>query len=154
VHDVSRRRLEIVEADFHTIEVPSASFDTATYWSGFGEGDDEAQLMLLQRVRRWLKPAGCLLFDVFDPQWWETHSGRINTRNGLCEELGFDKRTRRLRVSYWLSRHPQGRITHSIRCYDEFEVADLAEGAGFVLVRTLKESTQASQSFVAQLAAG
>jgi SAM-dependent methyltransferase len=124
-------RLEILEADFDTVTL-SETFDGITYWSGFGAGPDSSHRALLQRMRGWLRPAGWVLIDVFEPTWWAAQDGTVQIKRGFTQRLNYDLNTSRLCVTYWLSDRPQRPTTETIRCYTPEEFADLVDGIGFV----------------------
>ncbi|MCC7022145.1 MAG: methyltransferase domain-containing protein, partial [Thermomicrobiales bacterium] len=58
--------LEVIEGDFHEIELPGA-FDIVAYWDGFGVDDDAGQRALLRRIHDWLLPGSQALIEVYTP---------------------------------------------------------------------------------------
>jgi SAM-dependent methyltransferase len=123
--------LEVIEADFLTLELPR-DYDVVAYWSGFGVGGDDAQRALLLRIRRWIKPGGRAYVDIFDPRWWQDHAGQSAERGGLRQRLGFDAQRGHAVILYERERFS---VAETIRCYDEAEIAALSAQCGLRLTR-------------------
>jgi SAM-dependent methyltransferase len=120
--------VQIIHADFNTLDL-GAEFDLVCYWSGFGAGDDDAQLNLLRRIRGWIKPTGQALIEVFDPGWWAGASGMTRfVGRGLRQELGFEAETSHLTVTY----RGEGAVNsfgvvERLRCYGRSEMSVMAQ---------------------------
>lgn len=131
-------RLVVLAADFHDF-VPERRFDVVTYWSGFGLGSDELQLMLLSRIAGWLTDDGSLLIDVFDPAWWRRRSGEVRThsveghRVAHGQRIWFDEGCGRLTDERWRLDRPDRPVREEIRCYDRLEFEALARRGGLAL---------------------
>ncbi|WP_422772319.1 class I SAM-dependent methyltransferase [Plantactinospora sp. WMMC1484] len=143
-------RLVVLAADFHDF-APERLFNVVTYWSGFGLGPDELQLLLLSRIAQWLADDGLLLVDVFDPAWWRLRSGQVREqpgpgdrtgpkekigpghRIGHGQRIGFDERNRRLTDERWRLDRPDRPVREEIRCYDKPEFETLARCAGLTV---------------------
>jgi SAM-dependent methyltransferase len=153
-HLLKRQRgtLEILQDDFNSVELDT-TFDVVAYWSGFGVGDDLAQLTLLQRINKWLKDDGRAFIDVFDPAWWLSVDSEPTVTNGICRRLGYDVATSRLSVSYWPQKRPFQIVTETIKCYSIESIGQLIAQARLDIIETSCEpSEHAAHSYLIVLA--
>lgn len=63
--DVTAKEIELIAGNFYNYEFPPASFDFIYSLGVFGNGCPITS-PVLQKFRTWLKPGGCLFFDVMD----------------------------------------------------------------------------------------
>jgi len=126
-------RVEVLEADFYRVELPSNAFDAVCYWDGFGIGTDEEQRILLRRIRRWLRFSGKALIDVYTP-WHAAKSVGYGGRVGKARrEYGFDGEGSRWIDRWWVAESGES-IEQSLRCYSPADLRLLLEGTGLELV--------------------
>jgi len=125
--------VSVIEADFYLVSLPEHSFDAVCYWDGFGIGTDEEQRILLERIRRWLRPDGVALIDVYTP-WHAARSAGHGWRVGNAwREYGFDGRGCRW-IDRWRSDETGEEIEQSLRCYSPADLRLLLDGTGLELV--------------------
>jgi SAM-dependent methyltransferase len=136
-HAWTKRRgvLEVLQVDFNRV-VLNQSFDVVAYWSGFGVGDDLAQLILLRRIHQWLKVGGLAVIDIFDPIWWARANGTYELKNGICQQLGYDQLSRRLSVTRWPEGRASAAVTEAVRCYTFDEIVEMAANARLAVANT------------------
>lgn len=141
------RNLEVLEADFYTVQLPGR-FDVVCYWDSFGIGTDGDQRRLLRRVaREWLAQNGCVLLDVFSPWPWAAKAGRVDRLNRirrlvrgkvrtvdlkppLRQRYDFDPVGCRFSDELWPVRKRNEAVRQSIRCYTPSDFLLLLEGTG------------------------
>ncbi|MGG0642626.1 class I SAM-dependent methyltransferase [Sporosarcina gallistercoris] len=119
--------------DFYTFELPQ-TFDVVSYLDGFGIGTDEDQLLLLQRIRNWMKEDGCALIDIYQPRYWQHVAGREMTVDSARRVYHYDAEEHRMVDSWWHPDHPEDKVTQSLRCYTLEEISDLCKLAGLSIV--------------------
>jgi len=125
--------VSVIEADFYRVSLPEHSFDAVCYWDGFGIGTDEEQRNLLERIRRWLRPDGVALIDVYTP-WHAARSAGHGWRVGSAwREYGFDGVGCRW-IDRWRSDETGEEIEQSLRCYSPADLKLLLDGTGLELV--------------------
>jgi SAM-dependent methyltransferase len=144
-HLLKHRRgiLEFLQEDFNSIELDT-TFDVVAYWSGFGVGDDVAQLTLLKRINEWLKDDGCAFIDIFDPAWWLSVDSEPTIKHGVYRKLGFDPATSRLSVSCWPQKRPFEIVNETVKCYSLESICELAAQAGLEILETTCEPAKRS----------
>jgi SAM-dependent methyltransferase len=127
--------LTFIRGDFLTLEL-NERFDLVTYWNGFGIGSDAEQRTLLDRIaQHWLRPAGCLVLDVFNPAQWTRWAGEVSQLDAapsagypysVTERTDYDPVRARF-LDTW-SRDGQDReLTQSQRCYSPADLVLLLE---------------------------
>lgn len=119
--------------DFYTFELPE-TFDVVSYFDGFGIGSDEDQLLLLQRIRNWMKKDGCALIDIYQPRYWQQVDGREMTVDAARRVYHYDEGSRSMLDTWWHPDHPEDKVTQSLRCYSLEEISGLCEKAGLSIV--------------------
>jgi SAM-dependent methyltransferase len=126
--------LRVLEGSFYTLPL-AETFDVVCYWDGFGVGTDAQQRQLLQRIARWLAPAGTVLVDIYTPWYWARVSGRQMNTPTFVRQYGFDADGCRMLDHWWQAERPDERVTQSLRCYSPQDLRLLLEGTGLVLER-------------------
>ncbi|HLR10637.1 MAG TPA: class I SAM-dependent methyltransferase [Sporosarcina sp.] len=122
--------------DFYTIELPK-TFDTILYIDGFGVGTDEEQLLLLHRIRKWLKADGVALIDIYHPNYWRKTSGQTMhpfPSEHISRVYGFDEESNRMTDTWWNEEHPEKTYTQSLACYLPDEIYALCKQAQLQIV--------------------
>lgn len=126
--------LRIMEGSFYTLPL-SATFDVICYWDGFGVGTDAQQRLLLQRMARWLAPAGTVLIDLYTPWYWARVAGRQMATSAFMRQYDFDADSCRMLDHWWHAERPTEPVTQSLRCYSPQDLRLLLEGTGLVLAQ-------------------
>ncbi|HUS17304.1 MAG TPA: class I SAM-dependent methyltransferase [Chloroflexia bacterium] len=127
-----RGRLQVVQGDFYTIDLPGP-FDVVGYWDGFGIGSDEDQGRLLGRIAAWLAPGGCALIDINTPWYWARVAGQEMTFPDFGRRYHFDADGCRLLDTWWPTGDPGQAVTQSLRCYSPADLRLLLRGTGLTL---------------------
>lgn len=137
IEDRSDLSIEVVEADFMTVDLPGR-FDAVTYWNGFGVGSDADQRRLLRRVGKWLAPDAVVVLDVFNPLGWSRLAGEFSTdeETGLRRAVDFDAVESRFVDTWWFDGESSFPLAQSIRCYSPADFTLLLEGTRLHLVRS------------------
>jgi SAM-dependent methyltransferase len=136
--------LEILEADFYTVELPSR-FDVVCYWDGFGVGSDADHRHLLRRVAQdWLAPDGSVLMDVFSPvkpiRDGNT-SVQLEPLEGVPESVKMNRRCHFDPLNCrWIDEWepvdaPDKALAQTVRCYTPADFLLLLEGTNLKLKR-------------------
>jgi len=127
-----RGHVRVIEDDFYRVTLPQGHFDAVCYWDGFGIGTDADQRRLLKRIRRWLKPEGLALLDIYTPWHASLSAGYSETIGQARRTYGFDAEHCR-----WLDTwtHEGESVTQSLRCYSPADLRLLLEGTGLTLVQ-------------------
>jgi SAM-dependent methyltransferase len=134
--------LEIVEADFYTVDL-SGRFDVVCYWDGFGVESDADQRRLLRRIAQdWLAPDGSALIDVFSPIKPIRDANtvmQLDPLEGVPESVKMNRRCF-FDPLYcrWIDEWepvdaPENALAQTIRCYTPADFLLLLEGTGFTL---------------------
>ena len=115
-------RLTIIEGSFYEVEL-NQQFDLVCYLDGFGIGEDEDQLKLLQRMSSWLKPEGIILMDVYMPWYWSKSAGQEMEIGKALRRYDFDFQKKRMLDTWFEAGKSSPSVTQSLKCYapDELE---------------------------------
>ncbi|MGM8216424.1 class I SAM-dependent methyltransferase [Bacillaceae bacterium W0354] len=121
---------------FYDIEIPK-SFDVLLYIDGFGVGDDEDQLFLLKRIKKWLNEDGVGLIDIYNPPYWKEAAGQqmyIDPKVKVLREYGYDHTTNSMTDTWWYEDKPDETYTQVLACYDVNEIKNMCQEAGLKVV--------------------
>ena len=132
--DRSPKSINIHEGDFYTYDFTS-KFDVVSYFDGFGIGSDADQLLLLKRMKSWVKNDGTVLIDIYHPNYWRTIAAGQKMKIDDAERIySFDEENCRMVDSWWHKDKPENIVTQSMRCYTVDEITTLCEKAGLTIV--------------------
>lgn len=119
-------------ADFYTVELKE-TFDVVLYLDGFGVGNDQDQLFLLQRIYNWLKDDGVALIDIYQPLYWQKTAGRemyLFGTKAVQRRYGYEPASQRMTDTWWHTDKPDYKTTQSLACYSPSQIYELCEQAG------------------------
>ena len=113
---------------FYTIELQE-TFDVILYMDGFGIGTDNDQIILLERIYKWLKEDGIGLIDIYQPKYWRKVNGITMSPNmGVLREYGYDDQKNRMLDTWWVENR-NDKVVQSLACYTPEEIIELCEKA-------------------------
>ncbi len=135
--------LKLVKGDFYEA-IFEGKFDVVAYWNGFGIGSDEDQKRLLVRMsKEWLEDDGVVLMDVQNPYVWKRWAEeggeelKADPERGynynISEEIKYDNEKGIVTDTWWVTEHPDERISQELRCYTTQELIDLLTDTGLKL---------------------
>nr|WP_208752130.1 class I SAM-dependent methyltransferase [Bacillus cereus] len=120
-------------ADFYKINLEE-KFDVVSYLDGFGVGTDDEQLILLKRIKNWMKDDGCALIDIYQPLYWKKVSGQEMLLSSAMRKYEYDSINERMLDHWWHPNNPNDIVTQSLRCYTVDEISNLCAEAGLSIV--------------------
>ncbi|PEC56740.1 SAM-dependent methyltransferase [Bacillus cereus] len=120
-------------ADFYKINFEE-KFDIVSYLDGFGVGTDDEQLILLKRIKNWMKDDGCALIDIYQPLYWKKVSGQEMTLSAAIRKYEYDSINERMLDHWWHPNNPNDIVTQSLRCYTVDAISNLCAEAGLSIV--------------------
>lgn len=120
-------------ADFYKINFEE-KFDVVSYLDGFGVGTDDEQLILLKRIKNWMKDDGCALIDIYQPLYWKKVSGQEMLLSSAMRKYEYDSINERMLDHWWHPNNPNDIVTQSLRCYTVDEISNLCAEAGLSIV--------------------
>ncbi|MGG2936111.1 class I SAM-dependent methyltransferase [Bacillus pacificus] len=129
----STNDIEIHCADFYKINFEE-KFDVVSYLDGFGVGTDDEQLILLKRIKNWMKDDGCALIDIYQPLYWKKVSGQEMLLSSAMRKYEYDSINERMLDHWWHPNNPNDIVTQSLRCYTVDEISNLCAEAGLSIV--------------------
>lgn len=119
--------------DFYQINFEE-KFDVVSYLDGFGVGTDDEQLILLKRIKNWMKDDGCALIDIYQPLYWKKVSGQEMSLSAAMRKYEYDSINERMLDHWWNPNQPNEIVTQSLRCYTVEEISDLCDEANLNIV--------------------
>ncbi|WOV86921.1 class I SAM-dependent methyltransferase [Sporosarcina oncorhynchi] len=129
----SPKTIDVHLGDFYTYTFPT-QFDVVSYFDGFGIGTDDDQLMLLNRMKTWMKDDGCALIDIYTPDYWRTIAAGQKMKIDDAERIySFDEENCRMIDSWWHNENPEEVVTQSLRCYAIDEISAMCKKAGLTI---------------------
>ncbi|HGP3674277.1 MULTISPECIES: class I SAM-dependent methyltransferase [Bacillus cereus group] len=120
-------------ADFYKINFEE-KFDVVSYLDGFGVGTDDEQLILLKRIKNWMKDDGCALIDIYQPLYWKKVSGQEMLLSSAMRKYEYDSINERMLDHWWHPNNPNDIVTQSLRCYTVDEISNLCAEASLSIV--------------------
>lgn len=126
------RNLEIFQGDFYEIN-DLEKFDAICYWDGFGIGEDEDQVRLLNIMYKALKPKGLAFIDFYPVGFWKQQQKK---------EFWFDKETGRgydydlennKMIDCWWTNSKLTQYCQYLKCYNTVEIEALIKQTPFTL---------------------
>lgn len=120
-------------ADFYKINFEE-KFDVVSYLDGFGVGTDDEQLILLKRIKNWMKDDGCALIDIYQPLYWKKISGQEMSLSAAMRKYEYDFINERMLDHWWDPNSPNDLVTQSLRCYTVDEISNLCGEVGLSIV--------------------
>ncbi|MBE7098642.1 class I SAM-dependent methyltransferase [Bacillus cereus] len=120
-------------ADFYKINFEE-KFDVVSYLDGFGVGSDDEQLILLKRIKNWMKDDGCALIDIYQPLYWKKVSGQEMSLSSAMRKYEYDCINERMLDHWWHPNNQNDIVTQSLRCYTVDEISNLCAEAGLSIV--------------------
>lgn len=129
----STNDIEVHCADFYKINFEE-KFDVVSYLDGFGVGTDDEQLILLKRIKNWMKDDGCALIDIYQPLYWKKVSGQEMLLSSAMRKYEYDSINERMLDHWWHPNNPNDIVTQSLRCYTVDEISNLCAEAGLSIV--------------------
>lgn len=124
--------LQVINDDFYTVELDQ-KFDVITYWDGFGIGDDNDQMRILERCRDWLTENGMMLVDVMTPWYWAQAHGQEMSLGDASRRYTFDAVGCRMVDTWWRTDRPDEAVSQTLRCYSPADLQLLLRQAGLAL---------------------
>ena len=134
--DNSSAPVNILCGDFYELNI-NESFDCILYIDGFGVGEDEDQLRLLNRIYNWLNKDGYALIDIYEPNYWrQVYKGEIvlNDDATVFRMYDFDEQTTRFTDTWWHKNHAVEKYTQSLKCYSINSIYELCQTANLDIV--------------------
>jgi SAM-dependent methyltransferase len=130
-HDL--QNLSAIHGNFYELDFSDSFFDVICYFDGFGIGTDEDQIRLLNLMKKWLKPDGTVLIDIYSPyNGCNMHGSQMNF--GECSrQYNFDSVNCRLLDTWWSNANPDSTVTQNLRCYSPADLKLLLSYAGMSL---------------------
>lgn len=125
--------IEMHCADFYKISFEE-KFDVVSYLDGFGVGTDEEQLILLKRIKNWMKDDGCALIDIYQPLYWEKANGQEMPIGSAMRKYEYDTENARMLDHWWEIDFSNDIVTQSLRCYTVNEISNLCAEARLSIV--------------------
>jgi SAM-dependent methyltransferase len=105
----------VVHGDFYDIP-PGVEYELITYFDGFGIGDDQSQIELLDHLTQRLAADGRFLVEIYSPGFWAGRAGQTMKLGSATRTYDFDSATQQM-VDTWTG--PSGdSFTQRLRCYD------------------------------------
>ncbi|MBE7128692.1 class I SAM-dependent methyltransferase [Bacillus mycoides] len=129
----STNNIDIHCADFYKINFEE-KFDVVSYLDGFGVGTDDEQLILLKRIKNWMKDDGCALIDIYQPLYWKKVSGQEMSLSAAMRKYEYDSINERMLDHWWDPNYPNDVVTQSLRCYTVDEISNLCAEAGLSIM--------------------
>lgn len=117
--------------DFYDVHLPQ-TFDAVVYIDGFGIGEDDDQLRLLQRIANWLTDDGYGLIDIYEPNYWaNTYKSPIalNKESTVFRQYNYNHENGRFTDTWWHIEAPHIKTTQSLKCYSIQDIHTLCEKA-------------------------
>lgn len=128
--------VQVMCDDFYTVEL-TRKFDLVLYLDGFGVGNDDDQLFLLQRIYNWLSDDGYALIDIYQPLYWqkiaEIEMYPLGTKN-IKRKYGYDNVKNRMIDTWWETKQADQSTTQFLACYSPNQIYALCEKANLQIV--------------------
>lgn len=128
----AERKITVLNDDFYTVAL-NGQFDVVCYWDGFGIGTDADQRRLLQNMREWLTPNGCMLMDIATPWYAASVDGRSWEVGDAERKYSFDADGCRWEDTWWPKGKPEEAVMQTTRCYSPADLRMLLDGTGLHL---------------------
>ena len=126
-------KLQVLEGDFYSLELPTEHYDFIFYLDSFGIGSDAEQQHLLRRMSTWLKPQGLAFIEVGNPWYWWAAKGQAMDLGEYEREYDFDLAGSRLLDYWWPKGRREDALHQSLRCYTLPDFELLLQGTGLGL---------------------
>ena len=108
--------IEFINDDFYNVDFKKY-FDAIVYWDGFGIGEDEDQIRLLEKYSEFLNNNGKFLIDIYTPWFWSYASGQSMEFDSFKRIYVYDAYNNRM-IDKWFSKNDEDDfVTQSLRCY-------------------------------------
>ncbi|MFC3419378.1 class I SAM-dependent methyltransferase [Salinicoccus hispanicus] len=119
--------------DFYDIEI-SSTFNTVLYMDGFGVGEDEDQLALLERIRNWFDDDGTAIIDIYNPTHWIKADGQSMRPDSVNfpkveRQYGYDYKKNKMVDTWWHTDKPQDSVSQYLKCYTPEQIHALCQKA-------------------------
>lgn len=126
--------IEAVHGSFYDVHLPQ-KFEAVIYTDGFGVGDDDDQLKLLNNIYHWLEDDGCALIDIYQPEHWKKADGfemYPDPKNmpHIKRRYSYDFENDIMMDTWWHEKDEKLNSTQYLKCYTPEEIYNLCKQAG------------------------
>lgn len=128
--------VNILCGDFYKLNIHEL-FDCILYIDGFGVGEDEDQLHLLNRIYKWLNNDGYALIDIYEPNYWRQvykNEMVLNDEATIFRKYDFNEETMRFTDTWWHKNYEDNKSTQSLKCYSISRIYELCQSANLDIV--------------------
>jgi len=132
--------VEFINDDFYNVNLKK-SFDAIVYWDGFGIGEDEDQIKLLNKYSEFLNDSGKFMIDIYTPWFWSYASGQSMEFNNTKRTYGYDAFNNRM-IDKWISKKDgDDSVSQSLRCYSPADLKLLIKNTNLEIETVVPGST-------------
>ncbi|MBG9981208.1 class I SAM-dependent methyltransferase [Facklamia lactis] len=120
------QNIRALTGSFYDLDLKEA-FDLITYLDGFGLGNDDEQLLLLNRIKNWVADQGVALIDIYNPDYWQKVKGQAMNFSEIKRVYDYENSTNCM-IDRWT--YPDGKTyQQTLKCYTPDQIFELCRKA-------------------------